>query len=294
MLQAPPKPGPRASPFGRPGSSRGAAPARPRTIPAGYAPPLRCPVAAAGPTGQSERMRPPLAAVTVVITVRVRVQESPATIGRAGPAGPALPVSVGLGAQAAEVGGPVAERAPGPAAGRVGQVLGEGAALGDPLRGEPQVAAGGHGRAVVTPAGPGRWRVGAGAVEEDVLAEAVLRADTPPGDVDRTDVAAAAQRRVGGARVVVAADQGEGHDPLAVGEHGDGRVVDVVAGHADIALPGDGLGDRVDDEVGAGRLDVAGHLRDGVQRAVQPAPGQPGLLHAAVVGVERTFDLTDR
>ena len=35
-------------------------------------PPLRCPVAAAGPTGQSERMRPPLAGVTVVITVRVR------------------------------------------------------------------------------------------------------------------------------------------------------------------------------------------------------------------------------
>ena len=39
---------------------------------AGCAPPLRCPVAAAGPTGQSERMRPPLAGVTVVITVRVR------------------------------------------------------------------------------------------------------------------------------------------------------------------------------------------------------------------------------
>jgi hypothetical protein len=35
-------------------------------------PPLRCPVAAAGPTGQSERMRPPLAGVTVAITVRVR------------------------------------------------------------------------------------------------------------------------------------------------------------------------------------------------------------------------------
>ena len=35
-------------------------------------PPLRCPVAAAGPTGQSERMRPPLAVATVVITVRVR------------------------------------------------------------------------------------------------------------------------------------------------------------------------------------------------------------------------------
>jgi hypothetical protein len=35
-------------------------------------PPLRCPVAAAGPGGQSERMRPPLAGVTVAITVRVR------------------------------------------------------------------------------------------------------------------------------------------------------------------------------------------------------------------------------
>ena len=39
---------------------------------ASCAPPLRCPVAAAGPTGQRERMRPPLAGVTVVITVRVR------------------------------------------------------------------------------------------------------------------------------------------------------------------------------------------------------------------------------
>jgi hypothetical protein len=39
---------------------------------ASCAPPLRCPVAAAGPTGQSERMRPPLAGVTVVITVDVR------------------------------------------------------------------------------------------------------------------------------------------------------------------------------------------------------------------------------
>jgi hypothetical protein len=39
---------------------------------AGCTPPLRCPVAAAGPTGQRERMRPPLAGVTVVITVRVR------------------------------------------------------------------------------------------------------------------------------------------------------------------------------------------------------------------------------
>jgi hypothetical protein len=38
----------------------------------GCAPPLRCPVAAAGPSGQSERMRPPLAGATVVITVRVR------------------------------------------------------------------------------------------------------------------------------------------------------------------------------------------------------------------------------
>ena len=39
---------------------------------AGCAPPLRCPVAAAGPTGQSDRMRPPLAGWTVAITVRVR------------------------------------------------------------------------------------------------------------------------------------------------------------------------------------------------------------------------------
>jgi hypothetical protein len=39
---------------------------------AGCSPPLRCPVAAAGPTGQSERMRPPLAGATVDITVRVR------------------------------------------------------------------------------------------------------------------------------------------------------------------------------------------------------------------------------
>jgi hypothetical protein len=39
---------------------------------AGCAPPLRCPVAAAGPTGQREWMRPPLAGVMVVITVRVR------------------------------------------------------------------------------------------------------------------------------------------------------------------------------------------------------------------------------
>ena len=39
---------------------------------AGCAPPLRCPLAAAGPTGQGERMRPPLAGVTVVITVRMR------------------------------------------------------------------------------------------------------------------------------------------------------------------------------------------------------------------------------
>jgi hypothetical protein len=39
---------------------------------AGCAPPLRCPMAAAGPTGQSERIRPPLAGVTVVITVHVR------------------------------------------------------------------------------------------------------------------------------------------------------------------------------------------------------------------------------
>ena len=35
-------------------------------------PPLRCPVAAAGPGGHSEQMRPPLAGVTVAITVRVR------------------------------------------------------------------------------------------------------------------------------------------------------------------------------------------------------------------------------
>jgi hypothetical protein len=39
---------------------------------AGCSPPLRCPLAAAGPTGQSERMRPPLAGATVDITVRVR------------------------------------------------------------------------------------------------------------------------------------------------------------------------------------------------------------------------------
>jgi hypothetical protein len=38
----------------------------------GCAPPLRCPVGAADPTGQGERMRPPLAGVTVAITVRVR------------------------------------------------------------------------------------------------------------------------------------------------------------------------------------------------------------------------------
>ena len=38
----------------------------------GCAPPLRCPVAAAGPSGQSEQMRPPLAGATVTITVRVR------------------------------------------------------------------------------------------------------------------------------------------------------------------------------------------------------------------------------
>jgi hypothetical protein len=39
---------------------------------AGCSPPLRCPLAAAGPSGQSERMRPPLAGATVAITVRVR------------------------------------------------------------------------------------------------------------------------------------------------------------------------------------------------------------------------------
>jgi hypothetical protein len=38
----------------------------------GCAPPLRCPVAAPGPTGQREPTRPPLAGATVVITVRVR------------------------------------------------------------------------------------------------------------------------------------------------------------------------------------------------------------------------------
>jgi hypothetical protein len=38
----------------------------------GCAPPLRCPVAAAGPTGQREPTRPPLAGATVAITVRVR------------------------------------------------------------------------------------------------------------------------------------------------------------------------------------------------------------------------------
>jgi hypothetical protein len=38
----------------------------------GCAPPLRCPVAAAGPTGQREPKRPPLAGATVAITVRVR------------------------------------------------------------------------------------------------------------------------------------------------------------------------------------------------------------------------------
>jgi hypothetical protein len=38
----------------------------------GCAPPLRCPVAAAGPTGQDEPTRPPLAGATVAITVRVR------------------------------------------------------------------------------------------------------------------------------------------------------------------------------------------------------------------------------
>ena len=38
----------------------------------GCAPPLRCPVPAAGPSGQSERMRPPLPGATVVITVRVQ------------------------------------------------------------------------------------------------------------------------------------------------------------------------------------------------------------------------------
>ena len=35
-------------------------------------PPLRCPMDAVGPSDQSERMRPPLAGVTVVITVHVR------------------------------------------------------------------------------------------------------------------------------------------------------------------------------------------------------------------------------
>jgi hypothetical protein len=39
---------------------------------AGCAPPLRCPMATPGPTGQAERMRPPLTGVMVVITVRVR------------------------------------------------------------------------------------------------------------------------------------------------------------------------------------------------------------------------------
>lgn len=38
----------------------------------GCAPPLRCPVAAAGPTEQREPTRPPLAGATVTITVRVR------------------------------------------------------------------------------------------------------------------------------------------------------------------------------------------------------------------------------
>lgn len=38
----------------------------------GCAPPLLCPVAAAGPTGQREPTRPPLAGATVAITVRVR------------------------------------------------------------------------------------------------------------------------------------------------------------------------------------------------------------------------------
>jgi hypothetical protein len=36
------------------------------------APPLRCPLAAAGPTGQREPTRPPLAGATVAITVRVQ------------------------------------------------------------------------------------------------------------------------------------------------------------------------------------------------------------------------------
>jgi len=39
---------------------------------ASCAPPLRCPLAAASPTSERARMRPPLAGVTVVITVRVR------------------------------------------------------------------------------------------------------------------------------------------------------------------------------------------------------------------------------
>jgi hypothetical protein len=38
----------------------------------GCAPPLRCPVAAPGPTGQHEPTRPPLAGATVAITVGVR------------------------------------------------------------------------------------------------------------------------------------------------------------------------------------------------------------------------------
>src|SRR4029450_681714 len=96
---------------------------------------------------------------------------------------------LGLGPQPGQVGGPVAEGPAGAAAGGVGLVLGEGAALADPLGGEPQVVAGGHRGAVVAPAWPGGRRGGAGGVEEHVLAEAVLGADALAGDVHGPDVA---------------------------------------------------------------------------------------------------------
>src|SRR6185312_3500732 len=88
---------------------------------------------------------------------------------------------------------------------RGSQVVGQGARLRDVLRGDPDRAAVGCGRAIVTPARPA-------AAEERNTGKAVPRTRTRRGDMDIAGTQLRIQSGKAGTRIVVGANHGERDD----------------------------------------------------------------------------------
>src|SRR5258708_68972 len=166
------------------------------------------------------------------------------------------------------------------------------AGVGDVLAGDPDRVAVDRGRAIVTPAGARRI-----AHLLLIAGKAVIlrRAQAAGDDVPRADADLSVDGGIGRAGVGGVTRGRECHHAAAALGHADGRVGEVVAAGAQIALQGQRARVRVDDEpLDAGALRAAVWVQRRIQRAPQLAIGERHLLHAGVVRVRRRDDFVVR